>query len=88
MKAKQKPATTLPWHTEECSNGGTLVVRQNDRAQQLQVWPIEDAAYIVHACNHYPEMVEMLWTIAGYTGEGETRKAVNALLTRLGETTA
>lgn len=51
------PASPLPWSVSPCGNGGMFLNRER---QTLQVWPSEDAAYIVHAANLYPKLVAAL----------------------------
>ena len=55
-----KPATPLPWHSEECVHGGEILVRPGGTQSHLQIVPALDAAYIVHVCNAYPKLVEVL----------------------------
>lgn len=94
MDAATKPATPLPWSTgpaiADCFplHGRIDAVGSVARGR--------DAAYIVHACNAYPELVAALQQVAGRPraeDDGEvTADEINelialarALLAKLGE---
>ena len=83
-----KPATPLPWTVDpegevavsiEASNGAIVCeVRgaSND--------PAALAAYIAHACNNYPKLVEALRGLVHGEASGNYDRAI-ALLSELGE---
>ena len=72
MTAKHSPATSLPWVTEKlrAPNGGTYYRcgSESDSGPVVQVFGTmsgaydahANAAYIVHAANAYPKLVEAL----------------------------
>ena len=64
-----KPATPLPWKYGELSESvislrGQLACSVDDCGADAA----QNAAYIVHACNAYPELVAALREIQGYAG--------------------
>ena len=63
-----KPETPLPWTTEDAILPGTL----------------QDAAYIAHAANAYPKLVEALREVIAGRYEADASRA-RALLRELGE---
>lgn len=69
MGEKITPATPLPWEYEELSNGFALqthdgVIVCGAESDYDPLWlheaGTEDAAYIVHACNTFPALLEAL----------------------------
>lgn len=52
-----KPATPLPW--KRVANGRVLSIPDYGQVTSSDTYP-RDAAYIVHACNAYPKLVEAL----------------------------
>ena len=67
MTAKHKPATALPWETavngEEPPQWDVCAANGGDMVADLMNMPDtgeQDAAYIVHAANAYPRLVEAL----------------------------
>lgn len=58
MNKKQKPSTSLPWETIKLPGYYGVVNEQDLRACESQ--DSKDAAYIVHAANAYPKLVEAL----------------------------
>lgn len=106
---KQTPATPLPWHTQL---GSESFYRIHERRLVTSGRGLEgthiskmmhdergekDAAYIAHACNAYPKLVEVLRMVAPiierFAGEAEPQNSVldqrrdqlRALLRELGE---
>ena len=62
--ADVKPATPLPWRNERSDQGELCIYHQWDNAGTRQristmenVDGQQNAAYIVHACNAYPQLV-------------------------------
>lgn len=96
MKAdggQMKPATPLPWSTEiheekwaYVRDADTNLVLDGPKFSGLS---LENAAYIVHACNNYPKLVEICKAAAGghyQVRDGRfTTEAAVALLAELGE---
>jgi len=72
-----KPATELPWKVYPSDND--QMPFRIEGAQDGIWWPAAEitavdkseanAAYIVHACNLYPQLVEALTEAADYMGE-------------------
>ena len=62
MNKKQKPSTSLPWEPIKLPGHYGVVNEQDLRVCESQ--DSEDAAYIVHAANAYPKLVEALQSIA------------------------
>lgn len=58
MNKKQKPSTSLPWEPIKLPGHYGVVNEQDLRVCESQ--DSEDAAYIVHAANAYPKLVEAL----------------------------
>lgn len=88
MPAQAKPATPLPWSHFIGSNANLL--KRGEHMQQVE--PAQDAAYIVHACNAYPALVEALRVaiyelgMQGGDNEKNIRRAEMCILLRsLGE---
>lgn len=94
--SNHNPATALPWL---CKNrfvfAGTTAVAKTSVAFD-GFYSDEDAAYIAHACNAYPELVEALRELERtchpvntvYSWDESQRKAIanaRALLAKLGE---
>lgn len=59
-----KPATALPWREKGMglgSTGARMEIRSAaDGTGVCEYLNSEDTAYIVHACNHYPQLVAAL----------------------------
>ena len=68
---RMKPATPLPWHVTHqrhtdqsfdvvslCTMGGATVVAATGKSADAMSPNGRDAAYIVAACNAYPQLVE------------------------------
>ncbi len=97
METNHKPATALPWRKENTNSGYFLAgatpgyfveVRPTQDAKQVK----QDAAYIVTACNAYPELIAKLKRCqAALRANGapncEAMKESTALLAKLGEAT-
>jgi hypothetical protein len=85
-----KPATPLPWEIEPSPHGGAILVRPGSPQSHVQLY---DAAYIVAACNAYPELVAALRNIIEPDSDGFTilsqgnkdAQRIRALLAKLGE---
>ncbi len=92
---KHKPATPLPWTVEH----GNHVIGGNQERSRVAVGSLsvaeyrvadQNAAYIAHAANAYPRLVEALRELAEASGRG-IEACVNAearaesLLRELGE---
>ena len=64
MTAKHSPATSLPWETTDtCSNNVFDVLRRASPSsikKDICIGNAQDAAYIVHAANAYPKLIEAL----------------------------
>ena len=58
MNKKQKPSTSLPWEPIKLPGHYGVVNEQDLRVCESQ--DSEDAAYIVHAANAYPKLIEAL----------------------------
>jgi hypothetical protein len=98
MNTKHKPATALPWQKESPMQG----IRGGEGSQHIYTAHAsgnyktreQDAAYIVHAANAYPKLVEALRHAIkeadGYCDDehghpANTLDAERALLRELGE---
>ena len=89
---KHQPATPLPWHSNDrhVYSGGTdkthdpdfAVTHSTSGRWYRAVRKPEDAAYIAHAANAYPKLVEALRDLTGESGD---YRAAEALLRELGE---
>ena len=92
-----KPATALPWTIEQIGVtdagprgvDGVFDIGPLERRIST-VAGLEDAAYIAHACNAYPKLVEALREIVDPTGgwtnlRVDNAKAAADLLRSLGE---
>ena len=61
-----KPGTALPWYTAKTGNHQGLVISERDGENVAVTYNGDgDAAYIVHACNAYPRLVEALGELVG-----------------------
>ena len=85
---KHKPATALPWEVDEeatvCGNNSAVAFTRRRESAYMD----EDAAYIAHACNAYPKLVEALREAIGGMedfGAGDMRSRAIAALRELGE---
>lgn len=86
METKRKPATPLPWRSEE--RGATIhrqVVVSKGLVCQVarRAGQVENAAYIAHAANAYPKLVVALREIAD--GRDLPMHEARELLRNLGE---
>lgn len=88
MNTNHKPATALPWETDEW--GSVFPVGKYDRVVltgfSLSMGPRsqeaeQNTAYMLHTANAYPQMVQVLKDRAALPEGGPER----ALLTKLGE---
>ena len=86
-----KPATPLPW---KCKQVGDTGGKNQVGVYEIrhEPWRVaeyandEDAAYIAHACNAYPKLVEALRSIAKLAWGGKLQQyAAQAILRELGE---
>ena len=87
MTTKHTPATPLPWKgpsSVKSSMFPPFLIRGEI--------PTADAAYIAHACNSYPKLVEALrdcaeWLCEAHQGSDQWERghAARALLSELGE---
>jgi hypothetical protein len=59
MTAKHSPATSLPW-AEPVNYGASKFEIQGQNSRLATIDKLPDAAYIVHAANAYPKLVEAL----------------------------
>ena len=92
MTTKHKPATALPWEATRrddpsgknwiCSDvgqavnlGGLVVTRTLSPAAN----GFEDAAYIAHACNAYPKLIEALRSMEQWARDLSEQSDANAL---------
>ena len=57
-----KPATPLPWTKNDAPVIGGIYGADDSKLVGANELPRHDAAYIVHACNSYPRLVEALKT--------------------------
>ena len=56
---KHKPATALPWNVRQgYVSGDSLIIARMERGYYED--REQDAAYIAHACNAYPQLVAAL----------------------------
>lgn len=81
---KNKPATPLPWKAWFGLDKGTVHPRGSSpcvKNRLTQILSREDAAYVAHAANAYPKLVEFLRDVAN----DEHAVAARALLTEIGE---
>ena len=85
MNKKQKPSTSLPWEPIKLPGHYGVVNEQDLRVCESQ--DSEDAAYIVHAANAYPKLVEALRLIVNdaHTGHYAVSQDASAILRELGE---
>ena len=75
-----KPATSLPWTSHQNQRFG-YAIRDAKGGNVANRTGAIDAAYIVHACNAYPELVAFVQDVA----RDEHAVAARALLAKLGE---
>lgn len=88
-KTKIRPATPLPWEVDEeatiCGNNSAVAFTRRRESAYMD----EDAAYIAHAANAYPKLVEALRALHKEAGDfyGTTKnmRKARALLRQLGE---
>lgn len=84
MSAAVKPVTPLqplPFSTGSIDK----IISAADGETVAQVASIQDAAYLVHAANAYPKLVEALRIAAEQMGHGPYGMEARALLRELGE---
>ena len=85
-----KPATPLPWQSAQYETFSNIVQGQKRIGSSFKH---QDAAYIVHACNAYPELVAALRDMTRYDSVSEPGAygyaitTARALLAKLGEIT-
>lgn len=63
-----KPATELPWHIDHYDGLEERILNQEEwyvASVDLEYGERDDAAYIAHACNAYPKLVEALRLCVG-----------------------
>ena len=98
-KIKKAPATPLPWETSKGEYAALLSGPKYSPAWQDSAWDrdkdaIQDVAYIIHAANAYPRLVDALKkAIASADGWSDDDRGVpaddldneRALLVELGE---
>lgn len=89
---KKQPATPLPWKQEGAAvtsgtNATWGVVAALGYDSEDAVAQLEDAAYIAHACNAYPQLVASLRVFAGFglLDTAGPHLAARMLLVHLGE---
>ena len=87
---KHTPATPLPWiadtHRINDCNGQNIARADNQFGDNID--HVQDAAYIVHAANAYPRLVEALRLCLATDGHGLSTKGelpARALLREFGE---
>jgi hypothetical protein len=89
-----KPASALPWSQMEIRSPSTpfdlySIYTMNDNVpEHAHASNVKDAAYIVHACNAYPELIAALREACKPQRNGEsldTRSKGRDLLAKLGE---
>jgi hypothetical protein len=79
-----KPATSLPWLID---TDGDLQTRIGDKLADMHITRQEDAAYIVHAANAYPELIKVVKHFASMPDilSVAEHEQLTALLAKLGE---
>ena len=94
---QMKPATSLPWSIEQIgvTNMGpdgedVFDIGPCDREGAMHkristVAGYSDAAYLVHAANAYPKLVELVRYLAAHPGDLAQVDRAEALLRELGE---
>ncbi len=92
MTIKHQPASPLPWKLPEVkpSRFPAYVVASAKRdVTRLPITAANcagtDAAYIAHAANAYPKLIEALRQVASYTGEGPNTTPWRDIVRDLGE---
>ena len=96
MNTNHKPATALPWeaipyrYVLNSATRARIHAESNAPVIDDANPSLDDAAYIAHACNAYPELVEALRRCqAALRANGapncEAMKEFTALLAKLGE---
>lgn len=84
-----KPATPLPWYAPSAGiySGDVQVCAVRRKTNNNGEDIVQDAAYIVHACNNLPRVIEaILYWLPKDPGEDGTQDAaMRALLRELGE---
>ena len=83
-----KPATPLPWSSVGPKTAEKTVIMSHSK--NLGAFERDDAAYIVHACNAYPKLVEAIHMLlqnpsGEYGHHSNAAGAVKQLLRELGE---
>jgi hypothetical protein len=83
FKTKNRPATPLPWANQPADEyEGVLALVDDEMLEVAKVDDAKNAAYIAHAANAYPKLVEALYK---RTYDGITVKDIRTLLLELGE---
>ena len=97
MSVKHVPTIALPWVQHEQGDANSYVLLKADgktwvvafllNGEQTTEAQRQNAAYIVHACNSYPELVGEIraWLPVNPADDGSQDAAMRALLTKLGE---
>lgn len=97
MSARHAPATPLPWRTVASYQPATkreemspyLLAADGDNVAASALRGVDDAAYIAHACNAYPRLVEALRNCIAEIDDGDGMPGdfadAIALLRSLGE---
>jgi hypothetical protein len=92
MMTKAQPATPLPWHYDSetvdvITESGEFIATslQPDSGVATQ-WEYDDAAYIAHAANAYPKLVETIVQLAySDMSAAVMRNRLRSILRELGE---
>lgn len=95
MNTKHTPATSLPWATRQPAKGNIYTLTDNTPAVAVATHhhgaqaQFQNADYIAHACNAYPELVAAIREdLKGYLGDfpaGHAATKLRDLLAKLGE---
>jgi hypothetical protein len=88
-----KPASPLPWTNKERGNTfHTYAIKDGESRNVCTLTSEENAAYIAHACNAYPKLVEALRKIKERTdgsrdfdAAAEAAYITSTVLAELGE---
>lgn len=70
MTAKNAPATQLPWKIDEATDLPLAVIEDSETGDGIAEFGkrtkrnVANAAYIVHAANAYPQLIEALRDLA------------------------
>ena len=78
-----KPATPLPWVQDPTGDAGSTYIGSPNVAWfTADCYKKKDAAYIVHACNAYPQLIALL---KGTHHNDSRAHIINEFLRELGE---